>query len=43
VPPRILDEYPEFFWCSGCDRVHWKGSHFDSMSERVEKMLGRRP
>lgn len=41
VPGRLLLEHEEFFLCPRCERVYWRGSHFDRMKEWVEKLLSR--
>jgi hypothetical protein len=39
LPERVRLAYDEFFHCPGCDRVYWKGTHFERMSEAVERVL----
>lgn len=36
VPERIAAHYTEFVRCPGCERVFWRGSHW----ERMREMLG---
>jgi hypothetical protein len=31
LPPRTREHYHEFYRCSGCDRVYWKGAHYLEM------------
>jgi uncharacterized protein with PIN domain len=31
VPERIRLQYHEFRHCTGCERIYWKGSHWDRM------------
>lgn len=33
-----LKYFDEFYQCSGCEQVYWKGSHYDKMLELVEKV-----
>ena len=48
-PADIPDDAPagvkkwcsEYFRCTGCNRLYWKGSHADRMSERIERITGR--
>jgi len=35
LPPGIQREYDEFFRCSQCDKIYWRGSHF----QRISQML----
>lgn len=31
VPPKAFDRYESFWMCRACDKVYWKGSHYDEM------------
>ncbi|MEZ4314738.1 MAG: Mut7-C RNAse domain-containing protein [Polyangiaceae bacterium] len=31
VPPKAFDRYDAFWTCRPCDKVYWKGSHYDEM------------
>lgn len=31
VPPRAFERYAQFWTCEACDKVYWKGSHYDEM------------
>lgn len=33
LPPRAAELYHEFLRCPGCDRVYWKGGHYERMRE----------
>jgi uncharacterized protein with PIN domain len=35
VPPGVTSRYREFWRCAGCDRIYWKGSHWESMRRRI--------
>jgi len=37
IPPKTYRWLDEYFVCSGCDKLFWKGTHW----ERIEKGLGR--
>lgn len=39
LPPRIQEMYEEFQLCPTCDRVYWRGSHYERMSEFIEILL----
>lgn len=28
--------YNEFWWCTGCARIYWKGSHYERMQKLIE-------
>ncbi len=38
VPPRTARLFDEFFRCSSCRKVYWKGSHYDRMREFLERL-----
>ena len=38
VPERTLLFFDEFFRCSGCGNVYWKGSHYDRMLAWLQKL-----
>ena len=37
IPPRTAKAFDEFYYCSNCDKVFWKGSHYD----RMKRLIGR--
>lgn len=39
VPAHLLEEQKEFYLCPRCERVYWKGSHFDRMKSWVKKLF----
>ena len=39
LPPKVREHYNEFLICRGCNRIYWKGSHYDRMAEFVNKIL----
>jgi uncharacterized protein with PIN domain len=39
MPPRTRDFYNDFFQCSHCQRIYWKGSHYFEMSQWIEKII----
>lgn len=39
IPPYIYQRHQEFYRCSRCGKVYWKGSHY----EHLERMLQFRP
>lgn len=38
VPPKVQEWKSDFYRCSGCGKVYWKGSHYQKLKERVEKL-----
>lgn len=40
VPTRTLKAYEDFWICTSCDQIYWKGSHWRSILEMVEEATG---
>jgi hypothetical protein len=38
VPPKIYDLQEEFWFCSRCQKFYWKGSHYDKITDRIDKL-----
>ena len=36
---ETIASFDEFWHCAGCDRVYWKGSHYDRLQQRVAAAL----
>ncbi|MFC2157876.1 Mut7-C RNAse domain-containing protein [Acidobacteriota bacterium] len=39
VPPFIYEHAESFSLCPRCDRVFWKGTHFEDMKQKLEQIL----
>lgn len=39
LPPRTREHYDELRCCPTCDRVYWRGSHYDRLQEIVARAL----
>ncbi|MBP6874591.1 MAG: Mut7-C ubiquitin/RNAse domain-containing protein [Candidatus Eisenbacteria bacterium] len=39
LEPKTKQYYEEFRRCAGCGRVYWKGSHFEKIRARLERIL----
>ena len=37
LPPRVRDAFNDFHRCPGCDKIYWKGSHYDRMMTKIKK------
>ncbi len=35
VPPEVAKWCSEYFRCTGCGKIYWKGSHYDRIAARV--------
>ena len=40
VPPYVVREHQQFSLCPRCDKVYWKGTHWQKMQRRIEKIRG---
>jgi uncharacterized protein with PIN domain len=38
--PKTRRYYDEFSMCGDCHRIYWKGSHYEDMLRRLERLLG---
>ncbi|NDK57494.1 Mut7-C RNAse domain-containing protein [Pontibacter fetidus] len=38
LPPKTRLYYHEFYQCSNCQRVYWKGSHYDRMQQFITQL-----
>lgn len=35
LPPRVAANYNEFYLCPRCQKIYWKGTHFESMKKNL--------
>jgi uncharacterized protein with PIN domain len=42
VPPYVYRRHREFTLCPRCDRVYWRGTHWQRMRERIQEIGERR-
>jgi uncharacterized protein with PIN domain len=40
VPPYVFNTQQEFVECSHCHRVYWRGTHWQAMTSKLEKLVG---
>jgi uncharacterized protein with PIN domain len=38
IPGKVKHFHNEFYRCSNCGRIYWKGSHYDNMKKLFERM-----
>jgi len=43
VPERIQALHREFFACSGCGRIYWRGTHYRRMRRLIEELADSAP
>jgi len=39
VPAKVYESHEKFFFCSKCDKIYWKGTHYNKMIEKMENYL----
>jgi uncharacterized protein with PIN domain len=37
LPPRTAAYFSEFYKCSDCHRIYWKGSHYENMVKKIDE------
>ncbi len=38
IPPKVKEWQNEFWYCTQCDKVYWKGSHYKKMLKFIEQI-----
>ncbi len=41
LPPKTILYFSQFYQCSSCRKVYWKGSHYERMMEFVERIKAK--
>jgi uncharacterized protein with PIN domain len=41
VPSKVLQIYDEFFCCTGCRHVYWRGSHVERIIRNLHIVLAK--
>jgi len=41
VPPYVRQTHADFFRCTQCGRIYWRGSHVEAMDEELERFSPR--
>ena len=39
LPPKVKDRQNNFFYCRECDKVYWKGSHYEKMKKMIDELV----
>lgn len=39
LPPKVQEHFEEFQQCEQCDKIYWKGSHYERMQNVLESVL----
>ena len=40
IPPRIAVEQNEFFCCTNCQKLYWRGTHYPKLEKRIVAIVG---
>ncbi len=40
IPPRIAVEHDEFFRCTSCQKLYWRGTHYPKLERHIAAILG---
>lgn len=38
IPPKVNAAHNNFLYCKKCDKIYWRGSHYQSMKKLIEKL-----
>ena len=38
VPDRIFESNEKFWFCKKCNKIYWKGSHYEKMFEKINDL-----
>lgn len=41
VPPKVQKWCDRYHRCKECGKVYWKGSHYDKLKEKVDRLVGK--
>lgn len=41
IPEGVISWCSEYFRCTECHKVYWKGSHYDRLSEKLRRMMSK--
>lgn len=39
VPPKVKEWHSDFFECSTCKQIYWRGSHYKKLEQMVNKLI----
>jgi len=39
LEPKTKKHFNEFYFCSGCERVYWKGSHYKKLIKKIDTII----
>lgn len=39
LPPKTRKHFERFYRCTSCQKVYWKGSHYEHMKQRIDRLF----
>ncbi len=39
LPPKIREQQNEFSFCGSCNKIYWKGTHYEKMSAAIARII----
>jgi len=39
LPPIVRQHQNEFYYCKNCDKIFWKGTHYEKMKARIARII----
>lgn len=43
VPPYVFKTQHQYMECPACQRIYWRGTHWQAMIKKLEQLCGNRP
>lgn len=40
LPPKVAAEHDEYFLCSSCRRLYWRGTHYPKLEKHIAAIMG---
>lgn len=38
LPEKVRERHDEFYRCAGCEKVYWKGTHYQDMMDQIQQL-----
>ena len=39
LQPKTRQHFNEFYFCPGCERIYWKGTHYKKLKNKIERLF----
>lgn len=39
IPPKVKEWHSTYYRCRNCNKVYWKGSHYDKLKQKVDELI----